>query len=85
MKKLPLIGLVTALPGCVITIGPWDGDDTSTDDKTSVLPAPENPIKDDPQLDEAQQERQDEVDHFIAEVIYQGSCATSRTGAHWGT
>jgi hypothetical protein len=52
------------------------GDDGAAgDDNTSVLPDPPGGEAH-PPLDEAQQTRQDEVDHFIAEVLYFGATIT---------
>jgi hypothetical protein len=60
--------------GCVITIGPFDEVAESGDGTTPVLPDPpgDEPVP----LDEAQQARKDEVNRYIAEVIYQGAAIT---------
>jgi hypothetical protein len=72
-----LIFLIVLLCGCNITISLNDG--AIADGKTSVLPDPEQPNGngDEPvPLDEAQQARKQEVDQYIATVIYQGATIT---------
>lgn len=74
-----LVALLFNVGGCTITFGPLDETNGASDDTTPVLPAPRPPGGGTPApggggpvLDGAQQARKDEVDKYIAEVVYQG-------------
>lgn len=77
--------VAVVISGCTITLGPLDESDEREPRKTSVLPAPEQPARpeqppgpeqpppEEPVLDEAQRARQEEVERYVAEVMYHGA------------
>jgi hypothetical protein len=71
-----LLSIMVLGCGCTITLGPLDESDENEPRKTPVLPAPEQSSGEEPALDDAQQERKDEAERYVAQVIYQGAPIT---------
>jgi hypothetical protein len=78
-KCFRLLFFFSLLGACTIRIGPLD-ENTAPGDSPGV---PEPDQGSEIPLDAAQQARQQEVDRYIAEVVYQGATALIHLGPPW--
>jgi hypothetical protein len=72
-RLLAKLALVLALGGCTLRFGPLEERDGDASGDPSVPPAPGQPPGDEPVRDAARLAREQEVERYVAEVIYQGA------------